>query len=579
MSAVLVLVLFAVVVGAGTAVSPCVLPVLPAMLSASGAGGTRRPLGIVIGLTTTFAITIIGIAKVVNGVGLGADPLRDLAVVVLLVFGVALIVPRLAEVVERPLASLSRLGPRTRGDGFASGLLVGGALGFVYTPCAGPILAAVITVSAASGKAVIVGLAYALGTGLMLLALALGGRRILDRLRKAGRGPAVQRALGVVMVATAIVIATMLDVKVDQLIAEHIPNVNITAAIDNSGAVARQLDTLRTHKLKFNPARSASLPGVATPALPHYAKAPAFVGTEDWFNTPGDKPLTIAGLRGHVVLIDFWTYTCINCIRTLPYLESWESKYRKKGLVIIGVESPEFPFEAIASNVENAIKQFGINYPVVKENNMDTWNAWGNEYWPADYLIDATGEVRYATAGEGDYTKTEAAIRALLVAAGAKDLGGGAHATHVVVPSTETSPETYLGTARAEGWVSGPDAGTHTYTAPSGLLALSQFAYGGTWTIGAQQALAGAGATITANVQGKHVYIVLSPPADGVGHVGVLINGKAPTAADAGSDVHDGVVTVDSQRLYNIVSEPGDYDETIKLSFSPGTSGYSFTFG
>jgi hypothetical protein len=210
---------------------------------------------------------------------------------------------------------------------------------------------------------------------------------------------------------------------------------------------------------------------------------------------------------------------------------------------------------------------------------MDTWNAWGNEYWPADYLIDATGEVRYATFGEGDYTKTEAAIRALLAAAGAKDLGSGVHATHVIVPSLETSPETYLGTARAEGWEAGPVSGTHTYEAPSGVLALSEFAYGGTWTIAAQQALAGSNATITANVQGKHVYIVLSPPPHGVGRVSVLINGQTPTAADAGADVHDGVITVNQQRLYNIVSEPKDEDETIRLSFSPGTSGYSFTFG
>src|SRR5579872_3304122 len=215
----LLLLLFALVVGAGTAVSPCVLPVLPAMLSASGSGGRRRPLGIVLGLSTTFAITIVGLAKVVGGIGLGSDPLRDLAIAVLAAFGVALLVPRLAERIERPLAALSRLGPRTRGDGFASGLLVGAALGFVYTPCAGPILAAVISVSAASGRAVGVGLAYALGTGLMLLALALGGRRILDRLRRAGRAVVVQRALGVVMVATAIVLATMLDVKLDQWIA------------------------------------------------------------------------------------------------------------------------------------------------------------------------------------------------------------------------------------------------------------------------------------------------------------------------------------------------------------------------
>jgi cytochrome c biogenesis protein CcdA/thiol-disulfide isomerase/thioredoxin len=573
--AVLLLLLFALVVGAGTAISPCVLPVLPAMLSASGAGGARRPLGIVLGLTTTFAITIIGIAKVVDGVGLGADPLRDLAVAVLAIGGVALIVPRIGQTLERPLASFSRLGPRNGGNGFLSGLVVGAALGFVYTPCAGPILAAVITASAHSGRAVAVGLAYALGTGLMLLVIAIGGRRVLDRLRAGGRSLMIQRALGVILVLTAVAIATMLDVKLDELIAKHIPNYTLTAGLDESSAVASKLDSIR--HVKFKP--KATHGTITAASLPDYGKAPNFVGTEDWFNTAGDRPLTLAGLRGHVVLIDFWTYTCINCIRTLPYLEAWERTYRKDGLVIVGVESPEFPFERIAGNVRSAIDQFGINYPVVQDNNLDTWNAWGNEYWPADYVIDASGHVRYATFGEGDYGKTQNVLRALLVAAGSKLPSTTAHPEHVVTPSALTSPETYIGTARAQGWTNGPLPGTHTYNLPSSSLALSAFAYGGTWAIGPQQALAGTGATIDANVQGKHVYIVLSPPATGVGHVQVLINGATPTAADAGADVHDGIVTVNAQRLYSIVSEPRDEDETITLHFSPGTSAYSFTFG
>src|ERR1700722_19155753 len=217
----LVLLGFAVLAGAGTAGAPCVLPVLPALLSAGGVGGQRRPLGVVLGLSATFTVTIVGIAKVVGGVGLGSDPLRILAVVTLLAAGAALLIPGLADGLEARLSRLSALGPKTRGDGFASGLLVGAALGFVYTPCAGPILAAVISVSAASGRAVGVGLAYALGTGLMLLALALGGRRVLDRLRGSGRALVVQRALGLVLVATAIALATQLDVKLDEWIALH----------------------------------------------------------------------------------------------------------------------------------------------------------------------------------------------------------------------------------------------------------------------------------------------------------------------------------------------------------------------
>jgi cytochrome c biogenesis protein CcdA/thiol-disulfide isomerase/thioredoxin len=566
----LLLMLFALVVGAGTAISPCVLPVLPAMLSASGSGGRRRPLGIVLGLSTTFAITIVGLAKVAGGIGLGSDPLRDVAIAVLAAFGVALIVPRLAERVERPLAALSRLGPRTRGDGFASGLLVGAALGFVYTPCAGPILAAVISVSAASGRAVAVGLAYAAGTGLMLLALALGGRRVLDRLRGAGRTLAVQRALGLVMILTAIALATMLDVRLDQWIAQNIPNVNITSFVDNSNAVASRLAGVRGHEVKFAPAKQdAALPGTRVPNLPNLGNAPEFTGTEDWFNTPGDRPLTLAGLRGRVVLIDFWTYTCINCIRTLPYLEAWDAKYRAKGLTIVGVESPEFPFERDAGNVADAIRQFGIRYPVVQDNNLATWTAWGNEYWPADYLIDAGGHVRYATFGEGDYTTTESAIRALLIEAGAKGLGGGARARDVIVPSQETSPETYLGTNRALGWVGGePQSGMHTYPKPSSPLNLDDFAYGGTWTIGGQQALAGANATIDAEIEAKHVYIVVSPPPHGHGTIAVSVDGHPTQTID-----------VTGQRLYTVASFATDSRHAIHLAFSPGTSGYSFTFG
>jgi cytochrome c biogenesis protein CcdA/thiol-disulfide isomerase/thioredoxin len=563
--------LFALVVGAGTAVSPCVLPVLPAMLSASGSGGRRRPLGIVLGLTTTFAITIIGIAKVVGRVGLGADPLRDVAIAVLILFGLALAIPQLGDRLERPLAAFSRLGPRTRGDGFASGLLVGGALGFVYTPCAGPILAAVISVSAASGSAVAVGLAYAVGTGLMLLALALGGRRILDRLRGSGRAAVVQRSLGVVMVLTAIVLATMLDVKLDQWIAQNIPNVNITAFVDNSNAVSKRLSDVRTHKVKFAPvAQAAGLPGVTTPTLRDRGTAPSFVGTEDWFNTPGDRPLTLAALRGRVVLIDFWTYTCINCIRTLPYLEAWDAKYRDKGLTIVGIESPEFAFEKDAGNVANAIKQFDIHYPVVQDNNLDTWNAWANEYWPADYLIDKTGQVRYASFGEGDYTTTEAAIRALLAQAGAKSLGSGAQAHDVIVPSqSPITAETYLGTARAAGWIENePQFGKHTYSAPGYTLAVSDFAYGGTWSIGNQQALAVAEATIDADVEAKNIYIVLAPPSHGSGQVRVFVDGRFTKT-----------LHVTQQRLYQLAGFANDSRHSIHLEFSPGTSGYSFTFG
>jgi cytochrome c biogenesis protein CcdA/thiol-disulfide isomerase/thioredoxin len=587
----LILILFAVLAGAGTALSPCVLPVLPAMLSAAGAGGRRRPLGVVLGLSVTFTVTIVGIAKVVGGVGLGSDPLRAVAVLVLLFSGLALMVPAVGDRLEARMSRLAALGPRDTGDGFASGLLVGAALGFVYTPCAGPILAAVISVSAATGRTVVIAIAYSAGSALVLLALALGGRRVFDRVRAAGRGPALQRALGAVMVLTALLIVTNQDVRFDQYIAQHIPNVNLTASLENTHAVQSRLPEISGHQAKFLASDTAPMPHTlahnasqaallaAAQALPALGPAPEFTDTEDWFNTPGDRPLSISGLRGHVVLVDFWTYTCINCIRTLPYLEAWNATYGPHGLVIVGVHTPEFAFEHEAANVAEAISRFGIHYPVVQDNEYGTWNAYGNQSWPADYLIDATGQVRYVAIGEGEYDKTESAIRALLAEAGAS-VGGMSHPVNVIKPSEEATPETYLGTARAQGWINGPKSGLHDYgSPPSGELGLNEFAYSGSWNIAGQPALAVAGAGIDAEVQAKNVYLVLSSAGRVPRKMQVLLDGRPIPAALAGADVHNGVVTVTNERLYSLVALPHNERHHLSLRLASGISGYSFTFG
>ena len=284
-------------------------------------------------------------------------------------------------------------------------------------------------------------------------------------------------------------------------------------------------------------------------------------------------------LRGHVVLVDFWTYTCINCIRTLPYLKAWDAAYRKDGLTIVGVETPEFPFERDAGNVENAVQQFGLRYPVVQDNEMGTWNAYGNEVWPADYLIDAEGQVRYAAFGEGDYSKTETAIRALLAQTGAH-VGAYGHATGVIVPSEVATPETYLGTARAEGWLHAPAEGRHDYgAAPNAELSLNEFAYSGSWKIAQQPAEALAGAGIDVEFKAKNAYLVLSSPGERPLPVRVLLDGRPIPASEAGADVHHGVVSVRRQRLYWLVSLKGDQRHHLALRFAPGVSGYAFTFG
>jgi cytochrome c biogenesis protein CcdA/thiol-disulfide isomerase/thioredoxin len=584
----IVLVGFAVLAGAGTALSPCVLPVLPALLSAGGVGGRRRPLGIVLGLSITFTITIVGLASVVNGVGLGSDPLRDVAIAVLLAFGLALLLPGVAARLEAPLSRLARFGPRSSGDGFASGLLVGGALGFVYTPCAGPILAAVISVSAASGRTVAVAVAYSLGSAAMLLALSLGGRTIFERVRRAGRGPMLQRVLGAIMLITAVAIATELDVNFDQYVAQHIPEVNLTASLEKSHAVESRLPQLTGHAAKFHASSgSPTEPAGASQAklladarsLKDVGVAPEFTETQRWFNTPAGRPLALAALRGRVVLVDFWTYTCINCLRTLPYLKAWDAAYRRDGLTIVGVHTPEFAFEHDAGNVANAIQQFGLRYPVVQDNQMGTWNAYGNQYWPADYLIDAHGHVRYATFGEGEYSQTETAIRALLAEAGAQ-VGGMSRPTDVVVPSELATPETYLGTARAQGWVNGPRPGMHDYgSAGWHGLPLNGFAYSGTWNIASQPATAVSGAGVEVEFQAKNVYLVLSSAAERPLPLDVALDGRPLAAADAGADVHSGVVTVHRQRLYTLVSLPRTERHRLSLRFAPGISGYAFTFG
>jgi cytochrome c biogenesis protein CcdA/thiol-disulfide isomerase/thioredoxin len=594
----IVLLLFAVLSGAGTALSPCVLPVLPALLSAGSAGGRRRPVGVAIGLCITFTVSVTAAAKIVDGVGLSSSGLRHLAIVVLALFGAVMLAPDLAARLEAPLSRLARFGPRGTGDGFASGLLVGGALGFVYVPCASPILAAVTSVSAASGKAITLALAYAAGSAVVLLALSLGGRRLFERARKAGRGPLLQRALGTTMILTALAIATNLDLTFNQFVANNIPDVNLSASLECSSAVTGRLHEITGRHARFTPsngsnacagsstkvraapanASQATLLKVAA-SLKSVGPAPEFTDTQDWFNTPGHKPLTLASLRGRVVLVDFWTYTCINCIRTLPYLKAWDATYRRDGLTIVGVETPEFAFEHEAGNVQDAIDQFGLRYPVVQDNNMGTWNAYGNESWPADYLIDAHGDVRYVAIGEGDYDKTETAIRGLLAEAGAQ-IGGKSHPTHVIAPSELATPETYLGTERAQGWINGPKSGLHDYgPPPSGALALNDFAYSGTWTIAGQPATAGPGAGVDLEFDAKNAYLVLSSPGERPLNVEVLLDGRPIPAADAGADVHGGVVTVRRQRLYSLVSLPGDQRHRLGLRFAPGISAYAFTFG
>ncbi len=599
----LLLMLFALLAGAGTAITPCVLPVLPAILSAGAAGGRRRPIGIVLGLAITFTIAIVALAQLVKGVGLASGAARDVAIVVLVIFGVVLMIPELAQRMQAPISRLARFGPKTRGSGFWSGLGVGGALGFVCAPCAGPILAAVTSVSASSGataKIVLVAVAYAVGLSAVLLVYAFAGRAVIGRIRRTFSGHGVERALGAILLVTAVAMTLNLDVRFEDALAKDtsLPAIltDPTRSLESSHAVQSRLASLRPPsqfaQRQAKAAASArpaadhvgvSIPGVKTPTLSDLGPAPAFTGNQDWFNTPGDAPLTLQSLRGHVVIVDFWTYTCINCIRTLPYLKRMYATYHRYGLEVVGVETPEFTFEQEASNVRQAIAGDGIPYPVVQDNRYGTWNAYHNEYWPAEYFIDAHGDVRYTKFGEGGYEQDEAAIRELLFEAGARHLPPPVTPGAIVPSKGLGTPETYVDYQRAqaedENWAQPLQAGTHTY-AGDPHPAINQFALRGIWDIDTQSATAiSAGASITGTFQAQHVYLVMTSHGNVARTARVLIDGKPITAPESGSDVHDGLVTVRGQRLYSLFSSRADEMATIAVQIPPGVSAYDFTFG
>jgi len=577
---VVLLVLFALLAGAGTTLSPCVLPVLPAVLSAGVTGGRRRPLGVVCGLALSFTFATVALVYVIAALGLPNDLTRTVAIVTLLAFGVLLLVPPLADRVEAWISHVVPGPARRRGEGFGSGLLIGASLGLVYAPCAGPILAGVITVSAAQDFTVgrlAVALAYSVGSAAVLYLLVLGGRRLVDRLsRYRGR---VQAAMGAVMVTVAVLMAADLDARFEAAIARRLPSalVDPTNRIEQSSSVSEDLADVRGGD-PVSPEGGAEQAAAGKP-LPVYFRAPEFTGTQEWFNTPSDGPLSLAGLRGRVVLVDFWTYTCINCIRTLPYIEAWYRRYRRDGFTVVGVHTPEFPFERKASNVQRAIGDYGLTYPVVQDNDYGTWTAYRNQYWPADYLVDAAGRVRLVHFGEGQYEETEQAIRSLLAESGRGELGARAQA-RVQRPDPDATPESYLGAAKADRFANPViTPGDHSFEPVSpDRLADDELAYGGNWSIGGESATAGREASLALNFSARRVFCVLGSSGR-ARTMQVLLDGEPLPDSLRGEDVRAGRATIDGHRLYRLVDLPAAGRHVLTLRPQPGVTGYAFTFG
>ena len=532
----------ALLAGIVTAISPCAYPVLPIVFAGGASGGRRRPYAIIAGLVTTFLVSLLALTWILDQLGLPKDLLRNISIGLLFVVAASLIVPQLGRRLERPLARLSR---RPAGD-LGGGFLLGASLGLVFAPCAGFVLTGVVGETATSSgfKRVAVAMTYAVGTALTLLAIALIARHRVDRLR-ALNVARLRFALGVVIGLATLGIALNLDSKLQKWFPDYTDP--LQHAIGEKSCYTRK---------QLGQRCLASNPG---PKLEDLGRAPNFTGISAWINS---KPLTTHELRGKVVLVDFWTYSCINCLRTLPHLEKWYRAYRKDGLVIVGVHTPEFAFEHVVSNVRKATKDLGVRYPVAIDNGARTWAAYQNSAWPTEYLIDRRGHVREIKEGEGEYDGTEQKIRGLLGMQARAQLASVKDMT----PQHLMTPESYLGWERLDRY-SGSQIlpGRLELYRFSPSLPLNELSYDGLWRVERQRIVAGHAARLRLHFYAQDVYLVLG----GRGTLQVDVDGGHVKT------IHVGGLS----RLYTLLRYSREREGLLELHFTPGISAYAFTFG
>jgi cytochrome c biogenesis protein CcdA/thiol-disulfide isomerase/thioredoxin len=540
----LFLIVIAFAAGLITALSPCVLPVLPVLLAGGAAGGSRRPYAIVGGLVLSFTIFTVTAAALLDALGLPQDLLRNVAVALLVLAGVAIAIPQLGDWLQRPFLALTRRRPGDLGGGFVLGL----ALGLVFVPCAGPVLAAITVLSASrefGAETFVLTAAYAAGAAVPMLAVAVAGRRAAGWLS----GRYVRPALGAIVVAAALAIGF----DVTRPLQTFLPG--YTEAVQDR--IERSADAQREIS------RLTGATAHETSSLDDFGPAPELAGLGDWINSP---PRTLAGLRGKVVVIDFWTYSCINCLRTLPYLEAWDAAYRKAGLVILGVHSPEFAFERVPGNVRRAVRELGVRYPVALDNHFDTWDAFSNQYWPAKYFIDRRGHIRFIHFGEGDYGKSEQVIRTLLAENGESPPMLAHEPMAGDQSRVAVTPESYLGWYRLDRYAGSKiqPGQWADYEFPNEPLGLNELAYDGRWRVEGERILSSAGSRLRLHFQARAVHLVLT----GRGDLEVLLNGKRVRT-----------VHVTEPRLYTLLRLPRVTEGLLELRFSAGVAAHAFTFG
>lgn len=563
-----ILLFFAFLSGLVTIFAPCIWPVLPIILSSSTSDGHKKPLGITLGIMLSFTIFTLTISYIVSIIPFDPTILRYFSVIIIGFLGLSLVIPRLAQVFEGYVSRLSgKFSTNNKQDsGFKSAFITGLSLGIVWTPCAGPILATIATLAATQAvnyQIILVTIAYVIGIGIPLFILATVGQRVFTKTKGLNKYTGrIQQIFGVIMILTAISIATGYDRTLQAKLLNAIPSYSkFLTNLETNETVTKQLDTLRG-----NDSADSTL-----------AIAPEFVGINNWLNT--DYPVKMADLKGKVVLIDFWTYTCINCIRTLPYLTSWYEKYKDQGLVIIGVHSPEFEFEKQTNNVLQAIDQYNIQYPVAQDNDFATWKAYDNQYWPAKYLVDAKGVIRYTHFGEGEYEVTEKMIQDLLKEAG-KNVNQSTVKIDAEQPMFQSTPETYLGLARMERVTNKiNNRGTQNLTSAA-FIPLHTISFSGEWNVQSEYSASDSNSELYLHFKGSKVFLVITPKAAG-DVINVLLDGKPIPTNVAGKDIIDGKLILDKPRLYELVDLKGTMGERIlKLEFeAEGTEVFAFTFG
>ena len=558
--------------GVLTIFSPCVLPVLPFIFARSDQSFRRSGLPILLGMAATF--TLLASLAAVGGAWLIAlnQYGRYAAMLLLLLMGLALIFPALSDRLMRPFVAFGgRLQQRADQQTSLKGsLLLGVAVGFLWAPCAGPILGLVLAGAALNGAnlhSALLLLVFAAGAATSLAVALLAGGRVFSLMKRGlGAEKWVRRGLGIAVLVGVVVIALGWDTR-------FLSQFTFLSTANTEQKLISQL---------------AMQTGTASSAAGR--TAPPLNGATQWLNS---LPPTDEMLRGKVVLVDFWTYSCINCLRTLPYLKAWDEKYRSQGLVIIGVHSPEFAFEKDQRNLEQAIHDLGVTYPVAMDNQFAIWNAYKNQYWPAHYLIDAQGKIRHQHFGEGAYQETEQMIQTLLkethqgVLATGDELvqvaGSGATAA-TTADDARRSPETYLGYARQQNLAS-PETikkdVTGTYSTPK-LLALNHWGLSGAWKVGKQSAqLQTAGGAISYHFHGRDLHLVLGSPSSKPLRFRVTLDGAAP-GANHGVDIDaSGNGNIKEQRLYQLIRQSDDTREhTFKIEFLDAEAeAFAFTFG